>query len=194
MLMRLDEAGVNGKLLLQDPKDYPWEAMARMSAEEQRENNVFGYTLRNWTDYWPIPVIVAGPPSDEHDTDAGRMATHINSADNGAGIGNTLYIRLDEIHTENGDEVVSRVFDFFDQHPDLPAVVLLIEDGLNTRSYLSTPGEDLTQQNKNGNFVPTGPDSFVAVLVTRKDRVDRLIRPYTVDVPEAIDNTKTRTT
>ncbi|WP_244113796.1 type VI lipase adapter Tla3 domain-containing protein [Burkholderia cepacia] len=192
LLMRLDEAGVKGKLLLQDPKDYPWEAMARMSAEEQRENNVFGYTLRNWTDYWPIPVIVAGPPRDEHDSDAGRMATHISSADNGAGIGNTLYIRLDEIHTERGDEIVSRVFDFFDQHPDLPAVVLLIEDGLNTRSYLSTPGEDLTQQNKNGNFVPTRPDSFVAVLVTRKDRVDRLIRPYTADVPEAIDNTKTQ--
>nr|WP_230944688.1 DUF2875 family protein [Burkholderia cepacia] len=51
--------------------------------------------------------------------------------------------------------------------------MLLIEDGLNTRSYLSTPGEDLTQENKNGNFVPTRPDSFVAVLVTRKDRVDR---------------------
>nr|WP_230950044.1 hypothetical protein [Burkholderia cepacia] len=42
--------------------------------------------------------------------------------------------------------------------------MLLIEDGLNTRSYLSTPGEDLTQENKNGNFVPTRPDSFVAVL------------------------------
>ncbi|KVA56602.1 hypothetical protein WI61_03525 [Burkholderia cepacia] len=192
LLMRLDEAGANGKLLLQDPKDYPWSMGTRDTAYNQRLNNVFGYTLRNWTDYWPIPVIVAGPPRNESDSNAGRMATHIGSADNGAGIGNTLYIRLDEIHTEHGDEVVSRVFNFFDRHPDLPAVVLLIEDGVNTRALLNTPGEDLSQSIDDGNFVPKRPDSFVALLVTRKDRVDRLIRPYTVDAPEAIDNTKTQ--
>lgn len=192
LLMRLDEASVNGKLLLQDPKEYPWSMGTRDTAYNQRLNNVFGYTLRNWTDYWPIPVIVAGPPRDQNDPDADRMATHISSADNGAGIGNTLYIRLDEIHTEHGDEVMSRVFEFFDRHPELPAVVLLIEDGLNARALMRTPGEDVTQSINDGNFVPKRPDSFVALLVTRKDRVDRLIRPYTVDAPEAIDNTKTQ--
>lgn len=192
VLLRLDESGPNGTLLLQDPKEYPWSAMDRMSADGQRENNVFGYTLRGWLGFWPIPVIVAGPPRDEKDKDAGRMATHISSADNGAGIGNPLYIQLDELHTEHGDDVVERLFDFFDQHPDLPAAVVLIEDGLNTRAYMHTPGEDVTLQNKNGNFVPARPDSFVALLVTRKDRVDRSIRPYVVDVPEAVDNEKTQ--
>ncbi|WP_322040665.1 type VI lipase adapter Tla3 domain-containing protein [Burkholderia diffusa] len=193
LLMRLDEVGANGTLLLQDPKQYPWSSSDRSFAGHKRENNVFGYTLRGWVDYWPIPVIVAGPPRNENDPDADRMATHISSADNGAGIGNTLYTRLDEIHTANGDDVVSRAFDIFDREPDLPAVVLLVEDGINTRSYLGTPGADyLGLSTKDGNFVPKNPDSYVALLVTRKDRVDRQIRPYVVDAPEAIDNTQTR--
>ncbi|WP_236871805.1 type VI lipase adapter Tla3 domain-containing protein [Burkholderia pseudomallei] len=193
LLMRLDEAGVKGTLLLQDPKDYPWSSDERTSASSQRENNVFGYTLRGWLGFWPIPVIVAGPPRDENEKYADRMATHIGDADNGAGIGNPMYIRLDELHTAQGDDVVGRLFEFFDQHPDLPAAVVLVEDGLNTRAYLRTPGDNyLNQSSANGNFVPKQPDSFVALLVTRKDRVDRLIRPYAVDVPEAIDNEKTQ--
>jgi len=193
LLLRLDEAGVKGTLLLQDPKDYPWSDDERTQASSQRENNVFGYTLRGWVGFWPIPVIAAGPPRNENNKDADRMASHIGYADNGAGIGNPMYIRLDELHTEHGDEVVSRLFELFDQHPDLPAAVVLMEDGLNTRAYLRTPGDDyLKQSNARGNFVPKLPDSFVALLVTRKDRVDRLIRPYVVDAPEAIDNEKTQ--
>ena len=193
MLMRLDEAGPQGTLLLQDPKDYPYTGDDRDSAEGQRENNVFGYTLRQWVDYWPIPVVVAGPPRNVSNPDADRMATHIGTADNGAGIGQTLYVRLDETHTEHGDDLVARLFEFFDTHPNLPAAAVLVEDGLNTRAYMRTPGENYQEQsNAKGYFVPKRPDSFVALLVTRKDRVDRMIRPYVVDAPDAIDNTKTQ--
>lgn len=121
------------------------------------------------------------------------MASHIARADNGAGIGNPMYIRLDEIHTEHGDDVVGKLFEYFDMHPDLPAAVVLVEEGLITRAYMRTPGDDyMRQSNADGNVVPKYPDSLVALLVTRKDRVDRLIRPYVVDAPEAIDRTKTQ--
>jgi len=192
MLMRLEEAGPKGTLLLQDSKEYPYTPDDRSSDALQRVNNVFGYTLRNWVDYWPIPVIVAGPPRNAKDPEASRMAAEIGEADNGAGIGQTLYIRLDEINSEHGDDVTTRLFDFFDAHPDLPAVVVLVEDGLQTRSYMRTPGADRDLLHSTGYFVPKQPDSFVALLVTRKDRVDRMIRPYVVDAPEAIDNTKTQ--
>ncbi|WP_175968594.1 type VI lipase adapter Tla3 domain-containing protein [Burkholderia sp. BCC0322] len=192
LLMRLDEVGQKGTLLLQDPKEYPWSSETRDSQGRQRENNVFGYALRGWLGFWPIPVIVAGPPRDDSNPGADRMATHIGTADNGAGIGNPIYIRLEEVQTEHGDDVVARVFDVFERHPDLPAVVLLVEDGLNTRAYMRTPGEDLAQSDTDGNFVPKRPDSFVALLVTRKDRVDRLIRPYVTDAPAAIDSSKTQ--
>ncbi|AOI71388.1 type VI lipase adapter Tla3 domain-containing protein [Burkholderia ubonensis] len=193
ILMRLDEAGAKGTLLLQDPKQYPWSSDTRDSEHARRQNQVFGYALRDWVDYWPIPVIVMGPPRLANDPRADRMATHINSADNGAGIGNTLYIRLDEIHGEHGDVTVTRLFEFFDQHPDLPAVVVLAEDGLVTRGYMRTPsGDYLEKSNENGNFVPQYPDSMVVLLVTRKDRIDRMIRPYVVEAPETIDKTRTQ--
>ncbi|GLU33960.1 type VI lipase adapter Tla3 domain-containing protein [Trinickia caryophylli] len=193
LLMRLEEAGPTGTLLLQDPKDYPWSSGERASSYNQRENNVFAYALRGWTDYWPVPVIVAGPQRDGSEKYADRMGTHIESADNGAGVGNMLYIQLDELHTAHGDDILARLFDVFDKHPDLPAIVVLVEDGLITRAALRTHGENYGDQaTKNGNFVPKRPDSFVALLVTRKDRVDRLIRPYVVEAPEAIDNEKTQ--
>ncbi|HGF2961864.1 type VI lipase adapter Tla3 domain-containing protein [Burkholderia multivorans] len=192
LLMRLDEAGENGKLLLQDSKEYGYTDDDRSTAAQQRENNVFGYTLRGWVDAWPIPVIVAGPPRDAKDKYADRMAKHIGSANNGSGIGSPLFIQLDEIHTEHGEDVVAKIFDFFDRHPDLPAAVVLVEDGLYTRAYLRTPGENyVAQTNVSGYFVPKRPDSFVALLVTRKDRVDRMIRPYVVEAPEKIDSSMT---
>ncbi|WP_373565797.1 type VI lipase adapter Tla3 domain-containing protein [Paraburkholderia bryophila] len=192
ILLRLDEAGPRSPFLLQDPKKYPYTIEDRSSAAEQRENNVFGYTLRDWVMCWPIPVIVAGPPRDGADLYADRMASRIGAADNGAGIQSPLYIRLDEIHTEHGDEVVDRLFEFFDTHPNLPAVVVLVEDGLNTRASMRTLGEDYLEQARRSEFfVPERPDSYVALLVTRKDRVDRIIRPYVVEAPDKLDNTKT---
>ncbi|RAS14303.1 type VI lipase adapter Tla3 domain-containing protein [Paraburkholderia bryophila] len=155
MLMRLDEAGASGMLLLQEPKEYPYTGADRAFVAAQRENNVFGYALRDWVMCWPIPVIAAGPPRDVADPYADRMASRIGAADNGAGIQSPLYIRLDEIHTEHGDEVVDRLFEFFDTHPNLPAVVVLVEDGLNTRASMRTLGEDyLEQARRSAFFVP----------------------------------------
>lgn len=99
----------------------------------------------------------------------------------------------DASNTEHGDDMIARLFEFFDTHPDLPAAIVLVEDGLVTRALMRTPGEDyLKQSNVDRYFVPKRPDSFVALRVTRKDWVDRLIRPYVVDAPEEIDNTKTQ--
>lgn len=193
LLSRLDEVGPSGQLLPQDPKEFPWSARDRSTAARLRENNVFEYALRGWVDFWPIPVIVAGPPRDVHDSSADRMATHISAADNGAGVTNAIYIRLDELHTEHGDDVQKVLFDFFDRHPDLPAALVLIEDGLRTRAYMRTPGADyLDMATKDGNAVPQKPDSFVTLLVTRKDRVDRMIRPYVVKAPEQISSDDTK--
>jgi hypothetical protein len=47
-------------------------------------------------------------------------------------------------------------------------------------------------ERKNGYFVPTLPDSIVALLVTRTDRIDRDIRPYAVEVPYNINLEDTR--
>ncbi|HKT97926.1 MAG TPA: DUF2875 family protein [Paraburkholderia sp.] len=192
LLMRLDEAGPNGTVMLKDPKDYQWSYDWRWTAYGRRANNVLGYNILNWVAYWPIPVVLVGPPGDPSDKSAVPLASFLGDADNGSGVGNSFYIRLSDVNTNDGAEVVGQLFKFFDEHPDLPAVFVMVQDGVNTRGFLGTPGSNVPAFNENGNFVPANPDSLVGLLVTRKDRVDRMIRPYTVDTDGTIDKTKTQ--
>lgn len=192
LLMRLDEAGPKGAVLLSDPKEYEWSYSTRMDQFGKRANNVLGYTLLDWVDYWPIPTVLVGPPCDESDKYASRLGTFLGNADNGSGIGNSFYIRMDDLNTSDGSEVVGKLFKLFDDHPDLPAVFVFALDGAVTRGYSGTPGGKSPEFDTDGNFVPTHPDAVVGLLVTRKDRVDRMIRPYTVETEGIITNDKSQ--
>ncbi|WP_167336027.1 type VI lipase adapter Tla3 domain-containing protein [Paraburkholderia bannensis] len=192
LLMRLDEVGPKGAMLLTDPKDYEWSVMTRMLQFGRRSNNVVSYTVLDWVDYWPIPTVIVGPPMDVSNKDAEHLDGFLGDADNGSGVGNSFYIRLSDLNTSDGSEVVGKLFQFFDEHPDLPAIFVLVQDGANTRAFTSMPGGQVPGNNENGNFVPTRPDAIVALMVTRTDRVDRTIRPYTTKTRGIIDKTKTQ--
>jgi hypothetical protein len=192
LLMRLDEAGPKGTVLLTDPKDYAWSASTRWDQFNKRENNVLGYTLLDWVDFWPIPTVLVGPPRDTSANYASQLGAFLGNADNGSGIGNSFYIRVSDLNTSDGSEVVGKLFQLFDEHPDLPAVFVMVQDGSNTRGFSRTPGAQLSDFNKDGNFVPTRPDAIVGLLVTRKDRVDQMIRPYVTETDRIIDKSKTQ--
>jgi len=190
LLSRLDETGPKGTLLSQNPKDYPWSRNDRSFAADQREGNALEYALSNgWVERWPIPAMVVGPARNEQDKDADRIEGHLVSARQKAGLGITLFVQLGAMQANDSDSAIRTLFRTFEQYPDLPAVVVLVNDGVWTRNYMGTPG---AERPENGNVVPKQPDSIVALLASRKDRVDRDIRPYVVDVPYKInlDDTK----
>lgn len=162
--------------LSQDPRDYEWSAMGRGQDYDKREADAFESTLNGWVERWPIPVLVAGPVS----LDA--PALRIGRARQNGGMAIHLFTVLDQRAGEGSDQLIAQLFDFFDRNPDLPAAVVLAFD-----SQYRRPGK-----RKDGHFVPTIPDSIVALLVTRSDRVDRDIRPYVVDVPYEINKFDTR--
>ncbi|MFL9950160.1 DUF2875 family protein [Paraburkholderia agricolaris] len=187
---QLDEVGSKGTLLPQDPKAYPWSSDDRSFAVQQREGNALEYALPNgWVERWPIPVIAIGPSRNAQDRLAGDISGHVVSARQGAGLGITLFVQLDALHANDSDGAIRTLFRVFDENPELPAVVVLVEDGELTRRYMRTPGNEAS---KDGNFVPKQPDSIVALLVSRKDRVDRDVRPYVIDVPYKINLNDTR--
>lgn len=192
LLMRLDEAGPKGTVLLTDPNDYEWSASTRMDQYGQRANNIVSYTILDWVQYWPIPTVLVGPPTNASNKDATQLGAFLGDADNGSGVGNSFYIRLSDLNTADGSEVVGKLFKLFDEHPDLPAVFVMVQDGASTRGYSATPGSPLPEFNKNGHFVPTQPDALVGLIVTRKDRVDRMIRPYATETSGTIDKSKTQ--
>lgn len=187
---RLDEAGVKGTLLSQDPKGYPWSSNDRSFARQQREGNALEYAMPNgWVERWPIPTILVGPTRNETDADSDHIEGHILSARQSAGLAITLFVQLGALQSYDSDSVMNTLFQVFEQNPQLPAVVVLAQDGALTRRYMRTPGSEIS---KDGNFVPKQPDSFVALLVSRKDRIDRDIRPYAVDVPYNINLNDTK--
>lgn len=158
-------------VLSQDPKDYEWSDRGRSQDYDKREADAFESTLNGWVERWPIPVLVAGPVS----LDA--PAERISSVRQNGGMAIHLFTVLDQRAGEGSDQLLTQLFDFFDRHPQLPAAVLLSGDSQELRAT----------QIRNGHFVPSIPDSIVALLVTRSDRVDRDIRPYVVDVPYDIN-------
>jgi len=164
----LEAVNHNEKTFLsQDPNDYQWAWEARRAQSELRAFDAFNAAARLWTERWPIPVLIAD--------DIGMGLNRIVWADNGTGLGITLFTGLGAHQGEGADRLINTLFKVFDDNPDLPAVLV----------FSTVSQEDRRGPDKR--FVPTLPDSMVAMLFTRTDRVDRTIRPYTVDVPYAIN-------
>ncbi|WP_168224983.1 DUF2875 family protein [Azoarcus sp. DD4] len=162
--------------LSQNPQDYEWSDRGRSQDYDKREADAFESTLNGWVERWPIPILVAGPVS----LDA--PALRINRGRQNGGMAIHLFTVLDQREGDGSDQLIAQLFDFFDRHPQLPAAVLLSGDSQELRAT----------RIRNGHFVPTIPDSIVALLVTRSDRVDRDIRPYVVDVPYDINKLDTQ--
>jgi hypothetical protein len=81
---------------------------------------------------------------------------------------------------ERPDQLLERIFAFFDTHPDLPYVVLLADDSSATRDSFLAPGS--SPLIKDGYYIPEMPDSTAVFVLARRERVEPL-RPYAWDDP-----------
>jgi len=166
---QLDQVNQPQKSILsQNPNDYEWAADTRSLQSDNRAANAFENAVRSWVERWPIPVLVADA------TGMGTLRLALVRQD--AGLGIHLFTGLGAHKGEGADTLVQQLFQVFDENPELPAVVMFSDDSQENQPNC-----------KDARFVPTLPDSMVAILVTRTDRVNQFIRPYTVDVPYAIN-------
>jgi len=168
-------------ILSQNPNDYKWSREERNLVFSRRENDALMNAINWWGERWPIPVLIAGPGPF-------HPSGHLNSAGATAGMGITLYTLLGERKGEGADQLINTLFKWFDDNPDLPAVVVMSWDTQERRpKEASQQTIGSTHYPGDGYFVPTLPDSIGALLVSRSDRVDRIIRPHVVDVPYDIN-------
>jgi hypothetical protein len=177
------KADNHASILSQDPKDYTDSADIRLSDLTLATGMAFGQAAHGAVERWPVPVIVWGPPKDR--SNSFRVAANIAAARQQAGLGVHLFLWERDANTDDGGAMVQRLFDFFDAHPDVPAALVFSLDGSMTRRLLQAPGSGRLE---NGRVVPALPDSAVAMLVSRSDRVDKSIRPFAVEQTEAVDN------
>ncbi|PMS14440.1 hypothetical protein C0Z18_31580 [Trinickia dabaoshanensis] len=171
--------------LSQNENDYADSADMRLSDYAQVSGLAFREAAGQAVEYWPIPTIIWGPP--RNPKNGYRAAADISGNRQQAGLGVHLFLWSDDANTNDGPAMVSRLFDFFDKHPDVPAALVFCEDG-DVLRFLLGPGGVMPR----GLMVPTIPNSIVGMLVSRSDRVDKLIRPFAVDQSASISKDTTQ--
>ncbi|MGZ2749163.1 type VI lipase adapter Tla3 domain-containing protein [Burkholderia stagnalis] len=174
-------------ILSDDPKRYGENPDERRIFSTLATGSAFKYAASEAVDHWPLPVIIFGPPRDPQATY--RSDYEIADARQNAGLGVTLFLTQDAQNTSSAAPAIAQLFEFFDKHPDVPAVLVMTQDGMQYRWAAKTPG---TPSDPPGAFIPPVPDSMATLLVSRTDRVDHLVRPYAVTVTGDIDKDKTQ--
>ena len=172
--------------LSQDANDYADSADMRFKDYTQLSGLAFREAAGRAVEYWPIPTIIWGPP--RAPKNSYRAAVDISANRQQAGLGVHLFLWSADANTADGAAMIARLFEFFDTHPDVPAALIFCEDSDVARSLV---GPDSTGM-PDGTRAPTIPDSVVGILVSRSDRVDKLIRPFAVDQSAAINKDTTQ--
>lgn len=170
----------------QKPEDYADSPDQRLTDLSISTGLSFKEGARHAVDQWPLPVIIWEPPKAKR---ASRPAASLAGRRQQASLGVTLLLWQEDANTDDGAAMIEKLFAFFDTHPDVPAALLFSTDGSMTRSLIETPGNVDTPEV--GHVIPAMPDSVGAFLVSRSDRVDKLIRPFAVAQTVNINKTNT---
>ncbi|WP_146031599.1 type VI lipase adapter Tla3 domain-containing protein, partial [Xanthomonas oryzae] len=86
-----------------------------------------------------------------------------------ASLGLTLFLWQEDDNTASAQATLEKLFRFFDEHPDVPEVLLVTQDGEGPRYRWKSPG--MPDKRPEAPHVPLLPDSMTALLVARSDRV-----------------------
>ncbi|MGS0641204.1 type VI lipase adapter Tla3 domain-containing protein [Xanthomonas oryzae] len=172
-------------VLSKDPKDY--DPNTRIGSASMAASAAFGYAAKQAVERWPLPVIILGPPTAIND--GSTMANEIALDRQSESLGLTLFLWQEDANVASAQATLERLFQFFDDHPDVPEVLLVSNDSEADRYGWKSPG---MPERPAGVHVPLLPNSMAALLVARSDRVDRLVRPYAVDVDDGINKDDTQ--
>jgi hypothetical protein len=158
----------------QDPKKYPWSADDKDGMEGGRVNDAMENGARALPTYWGTPAFAGSwGPKDGIDRSGNVMGSPSIS-----GMGNHLLVGADGQEGERTDRVLERVFLFFDEHPEVPYIIVSSADGMSTRDLLKP--KDTPPLVRDGYYIPERTTAAALFVLARRDRVDRM-RPYAFD-------------
>jgi hypothetical protein len=164
----------------QDPKKYPWSADEKSGQEGGRIADTLENGAKYLPSYWGTASFYAtspilDPASQPSDIDP---VSGMVGGNDSSGMGGTLFVVAPWALAERPDRLVERVFAFFDEHPDMPYVVLSAADGMEIRDMNALRGQP--KGVKDGNYVPERPDASALLVLARRERVEA-IRPFKFD-------------
>lgn len=167
-----------------DPKKYEWADTDKIGNSGSRALDALENGVEPSPMFWGVPSMYAGGPIDnpaqqpsEIEPMAGLAASAI-----GTGMAWHLFVTGPWQLSERPDQLLEQAFALFDKYPDLPYVVLLSNDDMDSRDSTRPPGTPTLI--KDGYYIPERPDATAVFVLARRERVEPL-RPYVWDDPDS---------
>ncbi|WP_282599028.1 type VI lipase adapter Tla3 domain-containing protein [Pseudomonas protegens] len=180
-----------GSMLPMDPKKYPQTADDKDMAYDKRETDALELGLRDFLEKWPIPTVTVvrgwNPKTPNLRFSPERtqrsLSVMVNNMRTPAGLHWHRIRNLQDgiVCNDTPEGVMESLFQLFEQHPDLPALLVYVNEGFNMALSLTTKGNKPIG-------LGTGPrqpgeltDSMVALVIGRPERVEwlRYYAPFT---------------
>ena len=158
----------------QDPHDYTTSQQWRRDSAAIRMGAAFKYAVSDAVAYWPIPTFAVEPPNVGKFEFIGAAGL-IDAGRFGGSLGVTLFLWQQDANTTRAQPTIEKIYNFFDENPEPPAVVLAVRDGEVMRDRYSPQDKPLISE---GHYVPDVIDTTAVLTLARSDRVDRYLRPY----------------
>ncbi|MEN5208643.1 DUF2875 family protein [Stenotrophomonas terrae] len=171
----------------QNPEDYIESVQEREDAADRGTGIAFRLAATDSVAYWPIPTFTVEPPN-LNKSDDSRAAGLTSEGANSGSLGVTLFLWQEDANTTHAQDMVERLFQFFDTHPEVPEAMIATRDGDQIRNRYR---ERSTPALPSGRYLPKVLDNTAVLLVSRSDRVDRYLRPYAPDYREDNQNQRT---
>ena len=157
------------RILSSDPDDFPGLVAEKHQASQARAARTLGGVLDWLSEEWPIPTFMAMP---ELHNPEGRNQQERELAECLAHAGGQARrMKLVEARYDSApDAILNPVFAFFEAHLEVPAVLLVAQDGAVVRDALRPPGTPPLVTD--GPLAPgEGTGSTVAFVLGRRDRL-----------------------
>ncbi|MBY0241048.1 MAG: DUF2875 family protein, partial [Burkholderiaceae bacterium] len=174
----LQNGGAYTTIREMDPKKYAWQAKDKIGISGGRLLDAFENAARTTPMYWGLPSFYAGAPSYEPPTDP---VIGLGGSTQGTGLAWHLWINAPWKLAERPDRLLEQVFAFFDEHPDVPFVVVAADESHSYRQQSLPPSNPPLVTD--GYYVPPMPDTAAVFVLARRERVDP-VRPYVWRDPE----------
>src|ERR1035438_8184023 len=152
------------------PKPYPGDSTGKRDVYDKREADAFEHALSWFVEKTPIPVFMVGPTC-HNPGNLDTLREALESVQGAAGVLLGDFKLVESIYEDGPDRALAKVFDFFEAHPEVPAVVLFMEDGLSMREGMLKEGAP-TVLKDGWRTKDTQDDAMVALVLARRDRVE----------------------
>lgn len=167
----------------QDPKKYEWSGFDKGGVSGDRACDALENAVSPLPMFWGVPSFYAGAPILDPDQQPGPSQPIAGLAASAVttGLAWHLFVTAPWQLAEKPDRLLEQAFEFFDSHPDVPFIVLLGDDSLDSRNSTRPRGTPRLLQD--GYYIPEMPDSTAVIVLARRERVEPL-RPFIWEDPD----------